>query len=267
MRILALVNHKGGVGKTTSAASIAVALSRLKQRVLLVDLDPQANLTHSLRSYAEEAINSGRVPTTYQILVNKAKPLPIALLPNLDLIPADLDLSGAELQLANELGRELVLRQALQKLPGKYDYILIDCPPSLGLLTLNVLCAVNEVYIPLQAHYLALHGITKLLEVIDVVKERKLNKSLSVGGVFITHYNERRLLNKHIAEADGLKQILKDRKTTLLKTRIRENIALAEAPARGIDIFSHQAKSHGAQDYLALAKEIHASKKTTTKKP
>lgn len=267
MRILALVNHKGGVGKTTSAASIGVALSRLKQRVLLVDLDPQANLTHSLRGFAEAVISSGQAPTTYQVLVNKAKPLPIALLPNLDLIPAELDLSGAELQLANELGRELVLKRALQQVPGTYDYILVDCPPSLGLLTLNVLCAVNEVYIPLQAHYLALHGITKLLEVIDEVKARKLNKSLSVGGVFITNYNERRLLNKHIAEADGLKQILKDRKTTLLKTRIRENIALAEAPARGIDIFSHQPKSHGAQDYLALAKEIHANKKTTTKKP
>ena len=267
MRILALVNHKGGVGKTTSAANIAVALSRLKQRTLLVDLDPQANLTHSLRGYAEEAINSGRAPTTYEILVHKAKPLPTTLQPYLDLIPAELDLSGAELQLANELGRELVLRHALQQLPGKYDYILIDSPPSLGLLTLNVLCAANEIYIPLQAHYLALHGITKLLEVIDEVKARKLNKNLSVGGVFITHYNDRRLLNKHIAEADGLRQVLKDRKATLLKTRIRENIALAEAPARGLDIFKHQAKSNGALDYLALAKEIHASNKQTTKKP
>lgn len=239
--IIAFSNHKGGVGKTTSVVNIGAAMAK-RYKVLLVDLDPQANLTQSLgilepRATIYEAMKGG-----------KLQALPI--LAGLDLIASTLDLSGAEVELSAQPGREFILRELLEPMRKQYDYILIDSPPSLGILTVNAFTAADQVYIPLQAHYLAMQGLTKLLEVIEMVKSR-LNKNLTVGGVFMTQYDKRRVLNRNVEEV-----IQKHFKALLLKTEIRENIALAEAPAQGLDIFRYEPKSHGAGDYKALTNEI-----------
>jgi chromosome partitioning protein len=236
-------NHKGGVGKTTSALNIGAGLSSLGKRVLLVDLDPQANLSQSLRITEPERTIYGAIRGEYAL-----EPLPIKK--GLDLIPSTLDLSGAEIELSSETGREYILRELLEPLQLKYDYILIDSPPSLGLLTVNALTASKEVFIPLQAQYLALQGLSKLVEVIEKIQKR-LNKDLRIGGVFVTQYDSRKVLNRNVSET--INAHFKDR---VFKTKIRDNIALAEAPTAGLDIFRYQPKSYGAEDYLALCKEI-----------
>tara|TARA_Y100000588_G_C13822180_1_gene739885 strand:- start:144 stop:716 length:573 start_codon:yes stop_codon:yes gene_type:complete len=169
---------------------------------------------------------------------------------NLDIIPSSLDLAGAEIELAAEAGREMILREALEPLLKKYDYILIDCAPTLGLLTTNALTAAEEVYIPLQAQYLSLQGITKLTGVLDKIKSR-LNKTLNLGGVFLTQYDGRKVLNRDIADA-----IQEHFDSLVFKTKIRDNISLAEAPSMGQDIFRYNSKSNGAKDYEALCSEI-----------
>lgn len=244
-KVIAVSNHKGGVGKTTSVVNIGAGLSRLGKRVLLVDLDAQANLTQSLGIDATDLESN-----IYTVLVGRSKVLPINITEGLELIPSTLDLSGAEVELVNEVGKEYILREVLQPLRKHYDYILIDCPPSLGLLTINALTGADEVLIPLQAEYLATQGLTKLREVVDRIKKR-LNKKLTIGGVLVTQYDQRKVLNRNVAET--LKDALEER---VYKTRIRENVALAEAPARGLDIFRYQPNSYGAEDYLSLCKEI-----------
>lgn len=242
-KVISIGNHKGGVGKTTSAINIGAGLNKLGRTVLLVDLDPQANLTQSLGITDPEANIYGALRGSYKI-----KPLQIA--PGLDLLPSTLDLSGAEVELSGEAGREFILKELLRPFIGHYSHVIIDTPPSLGLLTINALTASDEVLIPLQAQYLALRGLTKLLEVIDKIKKR-LNPGLRVGGVFITQYDSRKILNR-----DVVATIEAHFKEDLLATRIRDNIALAEAPAQGRDIFSYQPKSYGAEDYLALCQEL-----------
>jgi len=165
-------------------------------------------------------------------------------------MPSTLDLSGAEVELSGEAGREFILKELLSPLLTPYSYIIIDTPPSLGLLTINALTASDEVLIPLQAQYLALRGLTKLLEVIDKIKKR-LNPGLRVGGVFITQYDNRKILNR-----DVVATIETHFKEELFTARIRDNIALAEAPTQGKDIFNYQPKSYGAEDYLALCQEL-----------
>jgi chromosome partitioning protein len=250
-KVITVGNHKGGVGKTTSAVNIGAGLNSLGSKVLLVDLDPQANLSQSL----------GIAPTQSNIYtaIRGAHPLePIQILRGLDAIPSTLDLSGAEVELSGEAGREYILRELLVPLRGDYDYILIDSPPSLGLLTINALTASDEILIPLQAQYLALQGLTKLLEIVDKI-QRRLNKGLQIGGVFITQYDSRKVLNRDIAQT-----IEAHFKGMVFKSKIRDNIALAEAPTQGLDIFRYQPKSYGAQDYLSLCKEI--SKQSNTSK-
>ncbi len=241
--IITISNHKGGVGKTTSAINIGAGLVSMGRKVLLIDLDPQANLSQSL-GYPEQEL------TIYGALRGEQALKPIEVLPGLDLIPSTLDLSGAEIELSTEAGREFILKELLEPLRASYDYIIIDSPPSLGLLTINAFTASNEILIPLQSQYLALQGLTKLLEVIGKIQKR-LNKSLKVGGVFITQYDSRKVLHREVAESIG-----DHFKAKLFKTRIRDNIALAEAPALGQDIFRYNAKSYGAEDYLALCKEV-----------
>ncbi len=240
---ITISNHKGGVGKTTSALNIGAGLSSLGKRVLLVDLDPQANLSQSLGITEPEQTVYGAIRGDYPL-----EPLPIKK--GLDLIPSTLDLSGAEIELSSETGREYILRELLEPLQSKYDYILIDSPPSLGLLTVNALTASKEVFIPLQAQYLAMQGLSKLVEVIEKIQKR-LNKDLRIGGVFITQYDSRKVLNRNVSET-----IEAHFKGKVFKTKIRDNIALAEAPTAGLDIFRYQLKSYGAEDYLALCKEI-----------
>lgn len=242
-KVISLSNHKGGVGKTTSTINIGAGFSKLGKRVLLIDLDPQANLSQSLGITSPEL-------TIYGALRGEYKIQPIEIASGIDVVASTLDLSGAEVEMSGEAGREYILRELIEPLRGAYDYILIDSPPSLGLLTINALTASDEIFIPLQAQYLALQGLAKLLEVIDKIK-RRLNKELRLGGVFITQYDKRKVLNR-----DVVATIEAHFPEELFKTRVRDNIALAEAPAQGVDIFSYQPKSYGAEDYLNLCKEI-----------
>ena len=189
-KVIAISNHKGGVGKTTSTVNIGAGLSinnigNKSKQVLLIDLDPQSNLTQSL-GVTPEATIYGSLHGEYPLT-------PIEITSKLHLIASTLDLSGAEIELSGEAGREFLLRDLIEPLKKHYDYILIDCPPSLGLLTLNALTASDEVYIPLQTQYLALQGLTKLVEIVDKVKKR-LNKKLIVGGVILTQFDSRKVL-------------------------------------------------------------------------
>lgn len=245
-RIISISNHKGGVGKTTSTVNIGAALAQLGKKTLIVDLDPQANLSQSLGIMNPEK-------TIYGVLRGEYNLDPIEVNNNLYLVPANLDLSGAEIEMMSEPGREFILKEALNYMKGIFDYVLIDCPPSLGLLTINAFTASDSVIIPLQVQPLALHGFSKLSEVIGKIQQR-LNKSLSIGGVFITQYDNRRRLDRDIAEVFS-----NQFKGNLFETKIREAISLAEAPTSGMDIFRYNPKSNGAIDYLDLAKEIIAS--------
>jgi chromosome partitioning protein len=242
-KVITISNHKGGVGKTTSTINIGAGLCKLGKKVLLIDLDPQANLSQSLGLINQERNIYGAIRGEYSLE-------PIHVLKGLDVVPSTLDLSGAEIELSGEAGREYILRELIETLRGYYNYILIDNPPSLGLLTINALTASDGILIPLQAQYLALQGLTKLIEVIDKIKKR-LNKELKIGGVFITQYDQRKVLNR-----DVLNTIEGHYKELVFKTRIRDNVALAEAPTQGLDIFRYSPKSYGAEDYLALSKEI-----------
>ena len=242
-KVISISNHKGGVGKTTSAINIGAGLNKLGKKVLLIDLDPQANLSQSLGLIDQDKNIYGAIRGEYKLQ-------PLEVLKGLDIIPSTLDLSGAEVELSGEAGREYILRELIAPLKKQYDFIIIDSPPSLGLLTINSFTASDEILIPLQAQYLALQGLTKLLEVVDKIKKR-LNKQLKVGGVFITQYDNRKVLNR-----DVVKTIQSHFKSGVFKTKIRDNVALAEAPTQGVDIFRYQPKSKGAEDYLALCREI-----------
>jgi len=241
--VISLLNHKGGVGKTTSAINIGAGLTEMGKKVLLIDLDPQANLTISLGIPRQKH-------TIYEALRGESELTPYEHKPNLDVITSSLDLSGAEMELINEAGREFILRELLNQVIDDYDFILIDCPPSLGLLTLNALTSSRYVLIPLQTEFLAVQGLAKIKQVIDKVRFR-LNKTLDIGGVIATMYDSRRVLNRDVVET-----IHKHFGEKVFKTYIRENVALAEAPAQRKDIFEYSPKSSGAIDYLELCKEI-----------
>jgi chromosome partitioning protein len=241
--IISLLNHKGGVGKTTSAINIGAGLVELGKRVLLIDLDPQANLTLSLGVPRQKY-------TIYEALRGEAELHPYTVKPNMDVVISTLDLSGAEMELVNEAGREFIMRELFVAVADRYDYIIIDCPPSLGLLTLNALTSSQYVMIPLQTEFLALQGLAKIKQVIDKVKMR-LNRNLDIGGVIPTMYNHKLVLNRDVVDT-----IHKYFGEKVFKTYIRDNVALAEAPAQRKDIFAYQPKSNGAQDYLELCKEI-----------
>lgn len=242
-KVIAITNHKGGVGKTTSAVSIGSGLSYMGKKVLLIDIDPQANLSQSL-GFEEPAEN------IYTAIRGLTKANPVNVLKNLDCLPSTLDLSGAEMELSSEPGREYLLRDIVDAFRGRYDFIFIDCPPTLGLLTINALTASDEVYIPLQAHYLAMKGLTKIIEVVEKIKKR-LNTRLSIEGVIITQYDHRKVLNRDVATA--IEEFFGDK---VFRTKVRNNIALAEAPSTGTDIFRYSPKSLGAADYLELCVEI-----------
>lgn len=241
--IVSLLNHKGGVGKTTSAINIGAALVKLGKQVLLVDLDPQANLTISLGIPRQKI-------TIYENIRGEAEITPYTVKEGLDVVTSNLNLSGAEMELINEAGREFILRELFDPLSHDYDYIIIDCPPSLGLLTLNALTASDYVMIPMQTEFLALQGIAKIDQVIRKIRAR-LNKKLQIGGVIATMYDNRKVLNRDIVGT--IEKFFKDK---VFDTKIRNNVALAEAPSEGKDIFEYSKSSNGAQDYLTLAKEI-----------
>ena len=239
--IIAIANHKGGVGKTTSAANIGAALARKGKRTLLIDLDAQQNLTFFfLKDEVEVSI--------YDALTGKAALPIIQIKENLYLTPSSIDLARAELDLSARIAREGILKNLLQPIAQDYDFILLDCPPSLGIVTYNALVAANALYITLTAEALPYKGLTMLEDVVGEIQA--LNRELSISGVFITRYNNRNLNNivvEQIRERYGSK---------VFSTKIRENIALAEAPLEGEDIFTYAPDSNGAKDYDSLAEEI-----------
>ncbi|MCP3932947.1 MAG: ParA family protein [Bacteroidetes bacterium] len=242
-KIISLLNHKGGVGKTTCAINIGAALVELGKNVLLIDLDPQANLTLSLGIPRQKF-------TIYEALRGESELVPFTVKEGLDVVISTLDLSGAEMELINEAGREFILRELFEPVREDYDFIIIDCPPSLGLLTLNALTSSDIVYIPLQTEFLALQGLAKIKQVVDKVRFR-LNKNLLIGGVIATMYDRRKILNRDVVET-----IKKYFGNKVFNTMIRDNVALAEAPAQRKDIFEYNPRSFGAEDFLSLSKEI-----------
>lgn len=253
MRTIALVNQKGGVAKTTSTVNIGAGLAILNKKVLLIDLDPQAACTNSLGIAAHELPYS-----VFEVLTGKVSLADATVVRpikyhdanhELKVVPANLSLSGADMELASTPGRERLLLDALDGL-SDIDYILIDCPPSLGLLTLNALTAAREIFIPVQVEFLALTGVAQLLQTIEVAQKR-LNKKLTLTGVIATRYDSRLKLNREVVER--MQQHFGQK---VFKTFIRDNVAVAEAPSHGQTIFEYQPGSHGAKDYLALCKEI-----------
>ncbi len=266
MRRIAVINQKGGVGKTTTTANVAAALARAGHRVLVIDLDPQSHL--SLHLGVDPA--AGR-PGTYELLtgLTSIAKCRVKVANNLWAVGSSIDLAAAEVELVSVVGREVILRDLLDQHVGldkdpktsKYDYVLIDCPPSLGVLTLNGLCAAQEVVIPLQPHYLALQGLSKLLETVLLVGKR-INAGLKVGGVVICMYEAGTKLAAEVV--DDVRAFLDSAKSAnmpwssarLYKSVIRRNIKLAEAPSHGQSIFDYAPDSNGAKDYEELAAEI-----------
>ncbi len=265
MRKIAVLNQKGGVGKTTTSVNTSAALAATGQRVCLIDLDPQAHATLHLGLTPERPRSQQPTATRsiYDVLTGN---LPLAAArtqidENLWLVGSHIDLAAAEVELAGVVGRELILRDKLDQDSGEFDFCLIDCPPSLGVLTLNALAAVDEVFIPLQPHFLALHGLSKLLQTIDLVA-RRLNARLKVGGVIICMFEaSTRLAAEVTRDVDEFFTQQQTRATAwsgakTFSTRIRRNIRLAEAPSFGQSIFQYAPDSHGAVDYQQLAGEI-----------
>lgn len=239
-RIIAVTNHKGGVGKTTSVASLGVALSQLGRRVLLIDLDPQGNLSQTL-----SVPQTGR--TLYEAL-REEKDLPLVeIRPGLSVCPSSIDLVSMDLEIGDRPGRQTILRRLLS--PWGFDYILLDCPPSLGLLTINALTASTEVFVPLTPEALPAKGLGTLLDIIQRTREG-LNPDLHLGGIIITRY-QRRKINRIVEES--LRENFGD---LVFKTKIRENVDISESPLQGTDIYTYSPKSIGAKDYRDLAIEI-----------
>jgi len=258
MRSIAIMNQKGGVGKTTTAVNVSAALADTGQRVCLIDLDPQAHA--SLHLGIEPQLE---MPTIYDVLVQDARLVEVfrRVAENLCVAPSHLDLAAAEVELASVPGRETILRHRLDEDETPLDYVFVDCPPSLGILTLNALAAVEEVFIPLQPHFLALHGLGKLLETIDLVASR-LNNRLRLSGIVFCMYDAGTRLAAEVSEnVDEFFRAARQGQTPwadaqTFQTRIRRNIRLAEAPSFGQSIFQYAPDSNGAHDYRELAREI-----------
>jgi chromosome partitioning protein len=260
MRKIAVLNQKGGVGKTTTVVNTAAALAGMGEKVVVVDLDPQAHLTIHLGLEPQEIVAG-----SYEVLTKEARFEEEIMLvrPNLWLLPANINLVGAESELVSVVGRETILREAIESVEDKFDYFIIDCPPSLGLLTLNALAATEEVLIPLQPHFLALQGFGKLLQTIDLVNKR-INPDLKVLGILLCMYDSRASLPNEV-RAD-IEHFLESARGTncawahaqILPTFIRRNIKLAEAPSYGQTIFEYERNCHGAEDYKKVAESIHS---------
>jgi chromosome partitioning protein len=247
-RVIAVANQKGGVGKTTTAINLSASLAAAERRVLAVDADPQANLTSGLgRKTRDERLS------LYDVLTDQA-PIESALVPtdlaHLSLVPSDRNLIGVEVELVSVEGREYRLKQALAPVAERFDYVFIDCPPSLGLLTVNALAAADAVLVPLQCEYFALEGVTELMETLKRVR-RALNPSIVVEGVLLTMVDERTNLSQQVAG-----EIREHFQGRVFKTTIPRSVRLAEAPSFGKPIILYDIRSRGAEAYLELAREI-----------
>jgi chromosome partitioning protein len=261
MRSIAIMNQKGGVGKTTTAVNVSAALAATGLRVCLVDLDPQA---HATLHFGIDPLPDQ--PSIYQVLTGDARLGDVRreVAENLWIVPSSLDLAAAEIELVGVIGREVILRDKMQEDDATFDFLLVDCPPSLGLLTLNALAAVGEVFIPLQPHFLALHGLSKLLETIDLVAAR-LNQRLKLSGIILCMYDTNtRLATEVCQDVDDFFRNARGQSTPwadaqTFQTRIRRNVRLAEAPSFGKSIFQYAPDSNGADDYRRLTEEILAA--------
>ena len=262
MRSICVMNQKGGVGKTTTSVNLAAGLAKQGRRVCLIDLDPQG---HSSLHLGVDAF--GQTPTVYDVFSGKKTLAEVKQLAvdNLWVVPSDLDLAATEVELVDTPGRELILRGAIDRLLQQqpFDYIIMDCPPSLGVLTINALTSAKEVFIPLQPHFLALQGLSKLFETTALVK-RRLNRELKVSGIILCLYETATRLAADIT--DDLVRFLEQsdpmapwKNARIFDSRIRRNIKLAEAPSFGQSIFDYAAKSPGALDYAALVAEVTAA--------
>lgn len=248
-KAIAIFNQKGGVGKTTTNINLAACLALMKQKVLILDIDPQGNTTSGMG-----ISKKGLSKTSYEVLVDDNLKPEEAILPtgikNLDIIPASVQLAGAEIELIQLEGREKKLKRALDKIKSKYDYIFIDCPPSLGLLTINSLTAVDSVLIPIQCEFYALEGVSQLMSTIDLVK-KNLNPSLEIQGVILSMFDGRTNLSIQVVE-----EVKKYFKEKVYTTVIPRNVRLAEAPSFGIPITEYDPKSKGATAYHEFAEEF-----------
>lgn len=246
-KIIAFANQKGGVGKTTSAINVAASLGHLGKKVLLIDMDPQGNCTSGVGVDREKCEYS-----TYQVLldgVSIEQATVKTAFRGLWCVPATMELAGAEIGLSAVMARESILKKALSSVTG-YDYILMDCPPSLGLLTLNGLCAAKEVIVPMQCEYFALEGLSQLMYTVSLVK-KMYNPSLELGGVILTMYDGR--LNLSLAVAAEIRKYFPDR---IFRTTVPRNVRLSEAPSHGKPCLYYDKNSKGAQAYLEIAREL-----------
>ena len=247
-KIIAIANQKGGVGKTTTSVNLAASLGVLEKKVLLIDADPQANASSGL-GIDVESVEIG----SYQVLEHSNTPEEAIIKsssPNVDVIPAHIDLVAIEIELVDKENREYMLKQALEKIKDKYDYIIIDCAPSLGLLTLNALTAADSVIIPIQCEYFALEGLGKLLNTIKSVQKIH-NPELDIEGLLLTMYDSRLRLSNQVVE-----EVQKHFNDMVFKTIIQRNVKLSEAPSFGESIIAFDATSKGATNYLSLAEEV-----------
>ena len=269
MRIIALMNQKGGVGKTTTTVNLGAALAEAGRKVCLIDLDPQAHLT----------INYGLDPKRLDVgiydVLTEEKELSEAIQridERISIVPSSIDLAGAEIELVSTIGRETILKRRMESAELDFDYILLDCPPSLGLLTLNGLSAAQEVIVPMQPHFLALQGVGKLLDTVGLIS-RRMNPRLTVTGIVLTMFDGQAKLSNEVvndlsaflAAAGGTR--VPWSKAVVFKSRIRRNIKLAESPGFGQTILKYDSASHGAVDYRSLAGEVMAMESVAETRP
>lgn len=247
-RTIAIANQKGGVGKTTTAINLSACLAEKGKKVLAVDMDPQGNMTSGLGVDKDSVEN-----TIYNLIIGESKMEEVLIkdvLENLDIIPTNIDLSGAEIELLDVEEKEHIVRNEIDKIKDNYDFIIIDCPPSLSMLTINAMTTADSVLVPIQCEYYALEGLSQLIHTVELVRDR-LNPKLTIEGVVFTMYDARTNLSLQVVEnvKDNLEQ-------TIYKTIIPRNIRLAEAPSYGIPINKYDPKSAGAESYLRLADEV-----------